>query len=238
MRVKLAPTIVALIAVAPFAATAVLACGGSDTPPPATPVSPATSAPPTESASPATSAAPSSSGPATAASAAPSASANPLATILTTDPAQLAAIAAAAANAAAPKTQPAGSNKELESGLVASAAKVAPGMKPDGDLAAGTLKEGERLAWSVTMSPGKCYAIVGWSPKGEIKDLDLHVLGPPLYTMLTGEDETDDNAPVVGRTPNAMCPILEVGMPYKVTLTAEKGAGRAAVQLFSKAKSK
>jgi len=113
---------------------------------------------------------------------------------------------------------------------------MAPGMSPEGAIASDQLKEGGHLAWTVTMKPGKCYAIVGYSPKGEIADLDLHLLAPPLYMMLSGEDETDDNTPVVGKTPNPMCPMLDVGMPYKVDLHAQKGAGKAAVQLFSKNK--
>jgi hypothetical protein len=230
MRSTLALT---LVAVAPFAV--LFACGGSD-PQPVAPAALAVSAPPAPAAvdSSAQAAPASAATPAASASAAPSAS--PLASILTTDPGQLAAIAAAAATASAPRPQTAGANRALEAGLVASAKKVAPGMAPEGALVAGPLKEGEHLAWSITLKPGKCYAIVGFSPKGEIKDLDLHVLAPPLYAMLAGEDETDDNAPVVGRTPNAMCPVFDVVMPYKVDLTAEKGAGRAAVQLFSRAR--
>jgi hypothetical protein len=107
-------------------------------------------------------------------------------------------------------------------------------MKADGTVASGSLKEGDHLAWSVTLAPGKCYAIVGYSPSGEIQDLDLHLLSPPFYSVLTGEDTTDDNAPVVGAAPNPMCPVVSVQMPYKVDITAQKGAGHAAVQLFSK----
>jgi hypothetical protein len=210
----------AFVAAAPF--TVLVACGGSE-PQPASPAS---------AGSPATSATPATSSSAPAASA--SGSASPLATVLTTDGSQQAAIAAAAASAPAPTAQPPGSSADLEKGLVASAAKAAPGMKPEGDVVAGSLKQGEHLAWTVTMKPGRCYALVGWSPKGEVVDLDLHLLAPPLYMMLAGEDETDDNAPVVGRHPNAMCPVFDVGMPYKVDMTAQKGQGRVAVQLFSK----
>ena len=166
----------------------------------------------------------------------PAASASALAAILTTDPSQLAAIASAAAGASSAKAVPASDAKDLEKGLTAVAIKVAPGMKPDGMIATGTLKEGEHLSWSLTMAPGKCYAIVGYSPTGEIQDLDLHVLAPPFFALLAGEDTTDDNAPVVGSAPNPMCPVVPVRLPYKVDITAQKGAGRAAVQLFSKAK--
>ena len=107
-------------------------------------------------------------------------------------------------------------------------------MKPDGAMATGTLKEKGHLEWSLSMAPGKCYAIVGFSPTGEIKDLDLHLLSPPFFSMLAGEDTTDDNAPVIGSAPNPMCPVVAVALPYKVDIAAQKGAGHAAVQLFSK----
>jgi hypothetical protein len=166
----------------------------------------------------------------------PAASPSALAAIVTTDPSQLTAIADAAAKAAPAKAHHPGEEKDLEKGLVAVAAAAAPGMKPDGEIASGALKEGEHLTWSVTMAPGKCYAVVGYSPTGEVQDLDLHLLAPPFFSMLAGEDVSDDNAPVVGSGPNPMCPVAAVKLPYKLDIAAQKGAGRAAVQLFSKAK--
>jgi hypothetical protein len=233
-RSRMTP-VLALIALAPFGAA--FACGGAEP-------SPAVAPPTTSSATPATSVevtnvASSASAPASASAAPaplPSASAAALATILTTDPAELAAIASSTAGATAAKTQPASgsASTELGKGLAAIALKAAPGMKPEGMLASGTLKEGEHLGWSVTLTPGKCYAVVGFSPSGEIKDLDLHLLSPPFFSMLAGEDTTDDNAPVVGSAPNPMCPVVPVKLPYKVDITAQKGAGRVAVELFSK----
>jgi hypothetical protein len=98
------------------------------------------------------------------------------------------------------------------------------------------LKEGEHVVWPVKLAPGKCYAVVGWSPTGEVADLDLHLLAPPFFASITGEDETDDNMPVVGGGPNPMCPTVASPMPYKLDITSQKGTGHAAVQLFSKAK--
>ncbi|MGO8999404.1 MAG: hypothetical protein ACLQVI_39265 [Polyangiaceae bacterium] len=225
-----------LVALAPFGV--VLACGGSEPPP-------AVSPPTTSSGAPSGSVAVTNSTPSTASASAsasapapaplPAASVAALAAILTTDPAELAAIASAAASASPAKTQPASAAGDLAKGLTAIAIKAAPGMKPDGAVATGVLKEGGHLGWSVTLAPGKCYAIIGYSPTGQIQDLDLHVLSPPFFTMLAGEDTTDDNAPVVGSAPNPMCPVVSVQMPYKVDITAQKGAGHAAVQLFSKA---
>jgi hypothetical protein len=124
----------------------------------------------------------------------------------------------------------------MAKGLAGVAAKMAPGMKPEGSIATGTLKEGDHLDWPLSLAPGKCYAIVGYSPSGEIGDLDLRLLVPPFYASITGEDETDDNTPVVGGGPNPMCPVVASPLPYKLDITSQKGAGHAAVQLFSKTK--
>ena len=219
----------ALVVSVPFATP--LACGGSE-PPPAVP-GPTTSSGAEATPITVTSLASSSS---SASAMPPAASPSALAAIVTTDPSQLTAIADAAAKAAPAKAHRPGEEKELEKGLVAVATTAAPGMKPEGEIASGTLKEGEHLTWSVTMTPGKCYAVVGYSPSGEVQDLDLHLLAPPFFSMLAGEDVSDDNAPVVGGGPNPMCPVAAVKLPYKVDIASQKGAGRAAVQLFSKAK--
>jgi hypothetical protein len=224
----------ALLALAPFAA--VFACGGQETPPAVSPPTTASGAP--SSSVMVTNSTPSASAPAVTAvpdpAPLPSASAAALAAILTTDPSQLAAIASAAASASPAKTEPAANVSELAKGLAAVALKAAPGMKPEGAIATGKLKEGDHMEWSVTLAPGKCYAIVGYSPSSEIQDLDLHLLSPPFFTLLAGEDTSDDNAPVVGSAPNPICPVVAVKLPYKVDVTSQKGAGRAAVQLFSK----
>jgi hypothetical protein len=229
--------VLALLALSPFAAVA--ACGG-DAPPPAVP--PPTTA---SSAGPSGSVLVSSSNPTTTSSAAPadSSSASPtpvsataLAAILTVDPSQVAAIASAAASAPAPKTGPQGSARGLEKGIASVASKSAPGMKPEGLVATGMLKEGDHYVWSLSLPPGKCYAIVGWSPTGEVQDLDLHLLAPPFFSSITGEDVTDDNMPVVGGGPNPMCPVTASPMPYKLDITAQKGGGHAAVQVYSKSK--
>jgi hypothetical protein len=229
----------ALIALSPFVALSPLvACGGNE---PAPAVPPPTTAPsgsasgvvlvsnsnPSDTGAPADSA---------SAATAPAPSPSALAAILTVDAAQVAAIAAAASTAAAPKMQTASAAKDMAKALTGVAAKMAPGMKPDGSIATGTLKEGDHLAWTLSLAPGKCYAIVGYSPSGEIADLDLRLLAPPFYASITGEDETDDNTPVVGGGPNPMCPVVASPLPYKLDITSQKGSGHAAVQLFAKTK--
>ena len=221
------------VAVVALAAALPVACGGKDKP--ATVVPPATSASVSAPPPPPTGSAPVASA---TSSAAPSASApNPLAAILTTDPNQIAAMIAAAASAIPAVVGPAVPGDPIEAGIKALAAKHAPGMQPVGGIARGELKEGgAHVSMLVNLEPGKCYAIIGFSPKDAVKDLDLRLLVPPLYNFLAGEDVTDDNAPVIGKAPNPMCPILPVSIAYKVDISSQKGAGKAGVQLFAKTK--
>ncbi len=161
----------------------------------------------------------------------------PLSTVLTTDPNQLQKMFSAAGAAPAAAMAPGGSiGDPIEGDIKTLAAKQAPGMQPDGPIAKGTLQEGGHLEMMVTLAPGKCYSVIGFSPSGGVTDLDLHLLAPPLYNILSGEDTTDDNMPVIAKTPNPMCPSVAANVPYKVDIFAERGSGAVGVQLFSRAK--
>ena len=103
---------------------------------------------------------------------------------------------------------------------------------PDGPLAMGSIKEKQHLQTDVTLAPGKCYSIVGYSKK--VKDLDLYLLLPP--GVLSGQDLTDDNKPVIGGPPQPMCPVSATSVTYKLDIFADAGSGDVAVQLFSKGK--
>jgi hypothetical protein len=154
--------------------------------------------------------------------------------VLTTDASQLTKMFSAAGAAPAAALAPGGSAGDpIEAGIKAVAAKKTPGMQPEGSIAKGTLQEGGHLEMTATLAPGKCYAIVGFSPPGGVLDLDLHLLAPPLYNILSGEDTTDDNTPVIGKTPNPMCPTVAVPLPYKIDIFAERGSGALGVQVFS-----
>jgi len=119
----------------------------------------------------------------------------------------------------------------LAKGLRELAKKVAPGMEPDGPLATGTLKEKQSVQTDVTLQSGKCYVIVGYSKK--VKDLDLYLL---LSGILSGQDTTDDSSPVIGASPQPMCPAATTAVTYKLAIVADQGAGEVAVQLYSKNK--
>jgi hypothetical protein len=200
----------ARIAVTALLLSPVLGCADSSAPPAVSPTTPTAAA----------------AGPAPA----------PLSTVLTTDPGEQQQIYAGAS--AAPKialdAPGSASHDALETGLSDLATKAAPGMQPDGPRGRGKLAEKGHLVMSVSLDPGKCYAVLGFSPSGAIVDLDLHLLAPPFYNVLSGQDETDDNTPVIGRNPNPMCPVAKAGIPYKVDIFADKGAGDVVVQVFSK----
>ncbi len=123
-----------------------------------------------------------------------------------------------------------------EAGLKAQALRLAPGMQPEGNELKQNLPEGQHAVMMVTLQAGKCYSIVGFSPLGGVKDLDLNLLAPPLYMTLAGQDLTHNNMPAIGGSPNAMCPVIAFPLQYKLDVFARSGSGQVAVQLYSKNK--
>jgi hypothetical protein len=174
--------------------------------------------------------------PADSSSAAPAASTDsspsPLAQVLTTDTGQIQKIFDAANSAPAATLKPDGAKggDPLAKGVRDVAKKLAAGMQPDGPLAMGAVKEKQHLQTDVTLQPGKCYSIVGYSKK--VKDLDLYLLLPP--GILSGQDLSDDNKPIIGGPPQPMCPVSQTAITYKLDIFADQGGGDVAVQLFSK----
>ena len=159
---------------------------------------------------------------------------SPLAQVLTTDSGQIQKIfqAASAAPAATLKQNGAAGRDPLAKGIRDAAKKLPAGMQPDGPLAMGSIKEKQHLQTDVTLAAGKCYSIVGYSKK--VKDLDLYLLLPP--GILSGQDLTDDNKPIIGGPPQPMCPVADKSVTYKLDIFADAGGGDVAVQLFSKGK--
>jgi hypothetical protein len=123
-----------------------------------------------------------------------------------------------------------------EAGLKAQALRVAPGMQPEGSELKQALTEGQHAVVMLTLQAGKCYTVVGFSPVGAVKDLDLNLLAPPLYMTLAGQDLTHNNTPTIGASPSPMCPILAFPLQYKLDVFARSGSGQIAVQLYSKTK--
>ena len=210
----------------------IAACGGGNAsePPPTQPtVATPPPAPPSPAPAPVASTPPAPPADSSASAGAP----GPLASVLTTDPAAVQKLFddASHAPAASLKAKGVDGGDPLAKGLRDVAKKAAPGMEPEGPLATGTLKEKQSVQTDVTLQSGKCYTIVGYSKK--VKDLDLYLL---LSGILSGQDTTDDSTPVIGASPQPMCPAATTAITYKLAIVADQGAGEVAVQLYSKSK--
>ena len=212
------------------------ACGGGSAaaPPAAGPSEPSATSPlDTAKSPPATAASDSSLASSASSAPAPADTApTPLGQVLLTDSGQIQKLFDAAKTAPTATLKNGGptGNDPLAKGIRDVAMKLPPGMKPDGPLATGNLKEKQHLQTDLTLQPGKCYSIVGFSKK--VKDLDLYLFVPP--GILSGQDLSDDNKPVVGGPPQPMCPVGSNAITYKLDIFADSGSGDVAVQLFSK----
>ncbi len=166
-------------------------------------------------------------------SAAPAETTQARAYILTADASTVQRLFDDTRHAAAAVLKPKGATgaDPLAKGLRELAKRAAPGMQPDGPLATGDIKEKQNVQTDITLQPGKCYAILGFS--GKVRDLDLYLLLPP--GILSGQDTTDDNLPVIGGPPQPMCPVATTPVTYKLDIVADRGAGEVAVQLYSRA---
>lgn len=223
--------VLALCLLAGSGALPALACGGGEPKPAETASAPSDTAP---TASPLASAPADSSSAAPADSTAATPDNSPLAQVLETDSGNISKIfdAANSAPAATMKANGSTGTDPLAKGVRDAAKRLPAGMQADGPMAMGTLKEKGHLAADFTLAPGKCYSIVGFSKK--VKDLDLYLLLPP--GILSGQDLTDDNKPVIGGPPQPMCPVSTTAVTYKVDIFADQGSGDVAVQLYSKGK--
>ena len=124
-----------------------------------------------------------------------------------------------------------------EAGLKARALRLAPGMQPEGEQLKQNLTEGQHAVMIVTLQAGKCYSILGYSPPGGVKDLDLNLLAPPFFLTLAGQDPDAPTAPAIDRRrAEPDVPGHRVPLQYKLDVFARLGSGQVAVQLYSKAK--
>lgn len=138
-------------------------------------------------------------------------------------------------NAAVVPPNVVGSGDSSEELLKKNAATLAKGMEPEGAPMKYVVKEGETVPMMVTLAGGRCYSIVAVSPKDGVRDIAMRLLMPPFFTMEVARDKRQDNVAVIG-SPTPQCPITLFPIPYRVDITAQKGGGPVAVQLFSKAK--
>ncbi len=120
---------------------------------------------------------------------------------------------------------------------IAAAKYVQGGMAPDGAAIKGTLQAGQSAQQVITLTGGKCYTIVASSPIGNITNVDIRLLAPPLYSPVgAAEDKMPANDAVIGQNNNPTCPLIPMAVQYKVEVVAKSGAGAYAIQLYSKTK--
>lgn len=122
----------------------------------------------------------------------------------------------------------------VDLGIKAAAAKYAPGMSPDGQVAKGNVAEGGHVGFIFNMDPSRCYTIVGFGVG--VTDLDLNLLAPPIYTISAGQDGMAGPTAVIGAAPKPMCPLVPLQVPYKIDIYAKKGGGAVGAQVYSKPK--
>jgi hypothetical protein len=117
----------------------------------------------------------------------------------------------------------------------------APGAGKEGNTFAGNCQAGQTIEQTFTMQPQKCYTIVG-SSMG-VQQLDAVVTGVSIIPgvpgiqlgQATGKAGMAGSQVVVGSKGNCLKLTLSpVPVQVKVTLTASKGAGLAAAQIFVK----
>ena len=124
----------------------------------------------------------------------------------------------------------------VEIGVKFAAQRFAPGMQPEGQMAKDQLAENGHKEMMISLQGGKCYTIIGFSPLGGIRNLDLHLLAPPFYNIQAGQDDSTDNTAVIGKGNSPLCPITPFPLQYKLDIHSRAGAGQVGVQVFSKNK--
>jgi hypothetical protein len=148
--------------------------------------------------------------------------------------------AAPAPDAGAGASAPGGDqvlDSAIDIAIAMASSKAAPKMQKEAQPGHATLKQGEHFNMVVSFAPGRCYTIIGFSPPGNVTQLDLKLYGPLPLTAEAGKSGANDKAtPVIAKGTGALCPVLPIPASYKIDAVATKGAGRIGVQLFARDK--
>lgn len=121
--------------------------------------------------------------------------------------------------------------------LTALAGDKVKGMKPQGDAFAGQFTTGQTLEQTVTLEPGKCYAVIGASLPGGVTELDIKLVSqplPPLPPVVLAQDQTTGPNAVVGGSDSCFRNALPAPIPGKVIVTATGGQGISGAQIYVK----
>jgi hypothetical protein len=144
--------------------------------------------------------------------------------------------ASAAPSGSAANLLAAGVDAALDQLIAVQAQKDAPGMTAEGQPGRATLQTNEHFGMVVTLQPGRCYTIIAMSPALQVSELEVKLLLLPLSVEGGRSPATDKNPAILGRGKAATCPVSPIPVPYKVDVTAKKGAGRIGVAVFSRSK--
>ncbi len=114
------------------------------------------------------------------------------------------------------------------------AASEAPGMQKDGPVVVGQFQEGQFLEGQFSFQPGKCYTLVGQGVGITTLELEMQYVTPiPGVAPSIGKATGSSTASIGGKN-NCLKPISPFPANAKFIVTARKGAGVAAAQLYSK----
>lgn len=124
--------------------------------------------------------------------------------------------------------------------LASLAATNAPGAAADGPVMAGNFQTGQTLEQTINMQPGKCYTVVGSSIGITQFDATAAMVTPlpglnAQFDKGTGKAGVAGSQFVMGAKDKCLKLALSpIAIPVKVTVTATKGAGLGAAQIYSK----
>jgi len=155
------------------------------------------------------------------------------------------ATAAPAASASAAVT---GTAQVIDPGMAAAATGIlgslaatnAPGAAAEGPVMAGNFQTGQTLERTFNMQPGKCYTVIGSSIGITQLDATAAMVTPlpglnAQFGNATGKASVGGSQFILGAKDKCLKLALSpIAVPVKVTVTATKGAGLGAAQVYVK----
>jgi hypothetical protein len=119
--------------------------------------------------------------------------------------------------------------------LFAYAATEAAGMSPEGPLVAGQFQQGQMLETPVTLNPNKCYTVLAVGAGIQEVDITLVLTTPvPGMNPTLARDSGGGMQSSLGGKGNCFPWRMPIAAPAKFVITATKGAGIAAGQMYVK----
>ncbi|AKV00919.1 hypothetical protein AKJ09_07582 [Labilithrix luteola] len=111
----------------------------------------------------------------------------------------------------------------------------APGMAKDGPILAGNFQEGQTLEGTFTFQPGKCYTLLATGAGISALQVEMQYVTPlPGLAPSIGKSSQTGSQVSIGGKANCLRPLSPFPANAKFIVRANKGAGLAAAQLYSK----